>query len=207
MKRTADRPLASGRFSLAYGHRGRPRRAGAGRAVAAAAHQPAHRVAGAAHRLYLRGHLHAAQARHHAGHIHRRVSRRHGADAGLDGRARPHRVAGAWRCSPFSLSGSFRTSWPLRGSIATTTRKAGIRMLPVVQPDGWSTVVEALFYAVLMIPVSLAPWRLGMAGAAYAVIGGRAGAGLPRLHHPLCRHPAHPRCRRKAACWRATCSR
>jgi heme o synthase len=48
--------------------------------------------------------------------------------------------------------------------------RAGIRMLPVVQPDGWSTVVEALFYAVLMIPVSLAPWKLGMAGPAYAVI-------------------------------------
>ncbi|HVN92636.1 MAG TPA: heme o synthase [Terracidiphilus sp.] len=47
--------------------------------------------------------------------------------------------------------------------------RAGIRMLPVVQPDGWSTVVEALFYAVLMIPVSLAPWRLGMTSAAYAI--------------------------------------
>lgn len=46
--------------------------------------------------------------------------------------------------------------------------RAGIRMLPVVQPDGWSTVVEALFYAVVMIPVSLAPWRLGMAGPVYA---------------------------------------
>lgn len=42
--------------------------------------------------------------------------------------------------------------------------KAGIRMLPVVRPDGWSTVVEALFYAVLMIPVSLAPWKLHMTG-------------------------------------------
>jgi protoheme IX farnesyltransferase len=48
--------------------------------------------------------------------------------------------------------------------------RAGIRMLPVVQPDGWSTVVEALFYAVVMIPVSLAPWRLGMAGPTYAVL-------------------------------------
>ena len=48
--------------------------------------------------------------------------------------------------------------------------RAGIRMLPVVQPDGWSTVVEALFYAVLMIPVSLAPWRLGLAGATYAAL-------------------------------------
>jgi len=48
--------------------------------------------------------------------------------------------------------------------------RAGIRMLPVVQPDGWSTVVEALFYAVLMIPVSLAPWWLGMTGPIYAVL-------------------------------------
>ncbi len=48
--------------------------------------------------------------------------------------------------------------------------KAGIKMLPVVQPDGWSTVVEALFYAIVMIPVSLAPWRLGMTGLTYAVI-------------------------------------
>jgi len=48
--------------------------------------------------------------------------------------------------------------------------RAGIRMLPVVQPDGWSTVVEALFYAVLMIPVSLAPWRLGLAGGPYAAL-------------------------------------
>jgi protoheme IX farnesyltransferase len=48
--------------------------------------------------------------------------------------------------------------------------RAGIRMLPVVQPDGWSTVAEALFFAVVMIPVSLTPWLLGMAGIAYAVL-------------------------------------
>ncbi|HET6170713.1 MAG TPA: UbiA family prenyltransferase, partial [Terracidiphilus sp.] len=57
-------------------------------------------------------------------------------------------------------------SWMYRDDYA----KAGIRMLPVVQPDGFSTVVEALFYAVLMIPVSLAPWWLGITGATYAVI-------------------------------------
>lgn len=47
--------------------------------------------------------------------------------------------------------------------------RAGIRMLPVVQPDGWSTVAEALFFAVAMIPVSLAPWRLGLAGLPFAI--------------------------------------
>jgi heme o synthase len=53
--------------------------------------------------------------------------------------------------------------------------RAGIRMLPVVQPDGLSTVVEALFYAVLMIPVSLAPWKLGMAGNTYALLASALG--------------------------------
>jgi protoheme IX farnesyltransferase len=42
--------------------------------------------------------------------------------------------------------------------------RAGIRMLPVVQPDGWSTVIEAITYAVLMVPVSLIPVYLHLAG-------------------------------------------
>ncbi|HZD76546.1 MAG TPA: heme o synthase [Acidobacteriaceae bacterium] len=48
-------------------------------------------------------------------------------------------------------------------------KRAGIRMLPVVQPDGWSTAAEALVYAILMIPVSLAPYYLHMAGRVYWV--------------------------------------
>jgi heme o synthase len=47
--------------------------------------------------------------------------------------------------------------------------KAGIRMLPVVQPDGWSTVCEALVYATLMIPVSAVPYYLHLAGTVYLV--------------------------------------
>jgi heme o synthase len=58
-------------------------------------------------------------------------------------------------------------------SIAWLYRKdyslAGIRMLPVVQPRGVSTIIVSLFFAVLMIPVSLAPCALGMAGIDYAV--------------------------------------
>ena len=48
--------------------------------------------------------------------------------------------------------------------------RAGIRMLPVVEPDGWSTVIQALFYAVLMVPVSVVPWYLHMTGSLYAVL-------------------------------------
>jgi protoheme IX farnesyltransferase len=53
--------------------------------------------------------------------------------------------------------------------------RAGICMLPVVQPDGWSTVAQALFFAVVMIPVSLAPWQLGMDSPAYALLAAALG--------------------------------
>jgi heme o synthase len=45
--------------------------------------------------------------------------------------------------------------------------RAGIRMLPVVQPDGRSTALEALFFAILMIPVSFIPFYLHLAGKIY----------------------------------------
>ncbi len=48
-------------------------------------------------------------------------------------------------------------------------QRAGIRMLPVVEPDGSSTVAEALCYAALMVPVSLAPVYLHMAGWRYGI--------------------------------------
>ena len=57
-------------------------------------------------------------------------------------------------------------AWMYRDDYA----RAGIRMLPVAQPDGLSTVAEALFYAVMMIPVSLAPWWLGLDGPVYAAV-------------------------------------
>jgi heme o synthase len=61
--------------------------------------------------------------------------------------------------------------------------KAGIRMLPVVQPDGGATVAEALFFAVLMIPVSLAPWWLGLTGTTYALLA--TGLGLVYLGYTV----------------------
>jgi heme o synthase len=63
-------------------------------------------------------------------------------------------------------------AWLYRGDYA----KAGIRMLPVVQPDGWSTALEALVYAALMIPVSLLPFWLHMDGRIYALVALALGA-------------------------------
>ena len=84
--------------------------------------------------------------------------------------------------------------------------RAGIRMLPVVQPDGWSTVVEALFYAVVMIPVSLAPWRLGMAGSPTPSWPPRSASSTsptPSASPASCARQPRP----KAAWWPAICSR
>lgn len=47
--------------------------------------------------------------------------------------------------------------------------RAGIKMLPVVEPDGASTARQIIIYSVLLIPVSLLPMWLGMAGAIYTV--------------------------------------
>jgi protoheme IX farnesyltransferase len=46
---------------------------------------------------------------------------------------------------------------------------AGIRMLPVVEPDGQSTARQIVGYASTLIPVSLFPTLLGMTGKLYVV--------------------------------------
>ena len=47
--------------------------------------------------------------------------------------------------------------------------RAGIQMLPVVEPDGTSTSRQILIYAALLIPISLLPSWFGMAGSLYFV--------------------------------------
>ena len=46
-------------------------------------------------------------------------------------------------------------------------RRAGIRMLPVVEPDCRSTARQIVIYGVALIPVSLIPAMLGMSGPIY----------------------------------------
>ena len=169
MARTANRPLASGAVFASRGHSGRAGRAGAGSGVADDPYQSAHPCAGAADRVYLCGNLYAAQAGHDDGYLYRRISGSGWTAAGMDGGARAHRMAGRGAvCHSFcggNVPHFMAISWMYRDDYA----KAGIKMLPVVQPDGWSTVAEALAFAVIMIPVSLTPWWLGTVGVWYAV--------------------------------------
>ena len=45
--------------------------------------------------------------------------------------------------------------------------RAGFPMLPVVEPDGRRTGLQAVFYAAALVPVSVAPTVVGLTGAAY----------------------------------------
>ena len=47
--------------------------------------------------------------------------------------------------------------------------RAGIRMLPVVEPDGRSTARQIVVYGMALIPVSLTPALMGMSGIVYGV--------------------------------------
>ncbi len=58
--------------------------------------------------------------------------------------------------------------------------RAGIKMLPVVEPDGLSTSRQIVIYSVLLIPISLLPKWLGMTGSIYMV--GAAAMGLLFLY-------------------------
>ena len=45
--------------------------------------------------------------------------------------------------------------------------RAGLQMLPVVEPDGRSTAQQTILYAAVLVPVSLIPTAVGLAGTAY----------------------------------------
>jgi protoheme IX farnesyltransferase len=57
----------------------------------------------------------------------------------------------------------FSIAWLYREDYA----RGEIRMLPVVEQDGRSTAIRILIYSLLLIPVSLLPSFLGMAGKLY----------------------------------------
>jgi protoheme IX farnesyltransferase len=68
----------------------------------------------------------------------------------------------------------FAIAWLYRDDYA----RAGLPLLPVVEPDGRSTGRQALLYAAALLPVSLAPAALGLAGSLYIGVATVLGAAL-----------------------------
>jgi heme o synthase len=79
--------------------------------------------------------------------------------------------------------------------------RAGIRMLPVVERDGRSTARQILTYGAALLPATLAPTLLGMAGLPYCIGASILGLGLfyycARIWRE-CLPPSEPRARSSA---------
>lgn len=65
--------------------------------------------------------------------------------------------------------------------------RGGLKMLPVVQPDGRSTFRQVLLYSVLLIPMSLLPSYIGMSGMVYCYGALLMGLGLLAVSVALAR--------------------
>jgi protoheme IX farnesyltransferase len=68
----------------------------------------------------------------------------------------------------------FSIAWLYREDYA----RAGVRMLPVVARDGRSTSIRILLYSTLLLPVSLLPGAMGMAGGVYMACAALLGIAL-----------------------------
>jgi heme o synthase len=68
----------------------------------------------------------------------------------------------------------FSIAWLYRDDYA----RGGVRMLPVVEPQGRSTSLRIILYSVLLIPVSLLPGISGMSGRIYVAGALVLGTGL-----------------------------
>ena len=74
--------------------------------------------------------------------------------------------------------------------------RGGIRVLPVGDPDGRSTAFQMVNYAAALVPVSLLPTVVGLAGRVYLAGAIVLGVGLLALTDPL---RPRPDARRRAA--------
>lgn len=59
--------------------------------------------------------------------------------------------------------------------------RAGLPLLPVIEPDGRSTGRQALFFAAALLPIGAAPAFIGLAGSTYATAALSLSAGLLAL--------------------------
>ena len=82
--------------------------------------------------------------------------------------------------------------------------RAGIRMLPVVEPDGRSTARQIVLFGLALIPVSLVPGILGMSGRIYLV--GALLLGSGSCIRACGWRWSAPRFARAACCWPRCCT-
>lgn len=77
---------------------------------------------------------------------------------------------GAWALFAFLFLWQFPHFMAIAWMYKDQYAKAGILMLPVVEPDGKLTARQIVMFTIMMVPVSLAPFFLGFAGWIFLVV-------------------------------------
>jgi protoheme IX farnesyltransferase len=78
-------------------------------------------------------------------------------------------TADAWALGAILFLWQFPHFYAIAWMYREDYQRAGIKMLPVVEPDGVSTSRQIILYSLFLIPISLLPKWLGMAGSLYLV--------------------------------------
>src|SRR5580658_6399549 len=91
--------------------------------------------------------------------------------------------AGAWALFLILFVWQFPHFYAIALMYREDYARGGIRMLPVIEPDGESTAKRIVACSILLVPISLVPRLLGMTGSPYAVAA--VAAGLVLLYFGL----------------------
>lgn len=83
--------------------------------------------------------------------------------------ARGHLTPEAWALFGILFLWQFPHFYAIAWMYREDYSRAGIQMLPVVEPDGESTARQMLWFCLALIPISLLPNWLGMTGVIYLV--------------------------------------
>lgn len=78
---------------------------------------------------------------------------------------------GAWALFVFLFLWQFPHFFAIAWMYKEQYAKAGILMLPVVEPDGKITARQIVLFTIMMVPVSIAPFFLGISGVISLIVG------------------------------------
>lgn len=78
---------------------------------------------------------------------------------------------GAWALFAFLFLWQFPHFLAIAWMYKEQYAKAGILMLPVVEPDGKITARQIVLFTIMMVPVSVAPFFLGISGVISLIVG------------------------------------
>ena len=94
-----------------------------------------------------------------------------------------HLTAEAWVLFAILFLWQFPHFYAIAWMYREDYSRAGIKMLPVIEPDGDSTIRQILATSMLLIPISMLPSWLGMSG--YLYLGGALLLGMAYVYAGL----------------------